>query len=180
MNKLNKAFYLKLLLASILVILSSCKKVENGAEITPADFVTYLKHGDVKRVEIVNNREARVYLTVEAAQKEIHKKSRPAGELSAVGSVPNYRFEFGDLRLFREIIGRIIDEDNLDVQLEYKREKDTASNNIITTTIIIGIVCGAVIFLLLVFLIILTVKIQRLSSRVKNLETDNLKKNESS
>ena len=57
-----------------------------------------------KNVEIINSREARVYLTSEAAQQEIHRKSRPSGVLPAVGPVPNYRFEFGDLKLFQEEI----------------------------------------------------------------------------
>jgi ATP-dependent Zn protease len=97
---------------------------QTGNQTTPADFFTYLRNGDVKNVEIINNREARVYLTPEAAQKEIHKKSRPGGVLPAVGPVPNYRFEFGDLRLFQEEIKQIEDDNNLEVRIEYKTESN--------------------------------------------------------
>ena len=78
-----------------------------GNEITTTEFFSYLRDGDVKNVEIVNNREARVYLTADAAQKEVHKSSRPGGMIPAVGPVPNYRFEFGDLKLFQEDIKKI-------------------------------------------------------------------------
>ncbi|WP_115463244.1 ATP-dependent zinc metalloprotease FtsH [Winogradskyella aurantiaca] len=97
---------------------------QNGNETTPADFFSFLKDGDVKNVEIVNNREARVYLTTEASQKEIHKKTRPGGMFPSVGPVPNYRFEFGDLKLFQEEINKINQENNLNVPIAFKTESN--------------------------------------------------------
>jgi len=96
----------------------------SGSETTPEDFFTFLRNGDVKSVDIVNNREARVYITAEAAQQEIHKKSRPSGVLPAVGPVPNYRFEFGDLKLFQEKINRIKEDNNLNVPIAFKTESN--------------------------------------------------------
>lgn len=96
---------------------------QNGNETTPAEFFAYLKDGDVKSVEIINNREARVYLTSEAAAKEKHKKTKPSGVL-AVGPVPNYRFEFGDLKLFQEEINRISKDNDLNVPIAFKTESN--------------------------------------------------------
>ena len=46
------------------------------ASTTPSQFFKFLKNGDVKKVEIVNKREALVYLTTKASNKEVHKKNQ--------------------------------------------------------------------------------------------------------
>ena len=38
---------------------------------TPSQFFSYLQDGDVEKVEIVNRREAKVYLTKDAKEKEV-------------------------------------------------------------------------------------------------------------
>ena len=43
---------------------------------TPSQFFKYLKDGDIRKVEIVNKREALVYLTTKASSKDIHKKNK--------------------------------------------------------------------------------------------------------
>ena len=42
------------------------------AKTTQADFQSYLEAGDVAKVEIINKKIARVYLTEEAKQKQTH------------------------------------------------------------------------------------------------------------
>ena len=69
--------------------------------ITPSKFFKYLKDGDVKKVEIVNKREARVYITDKALSKENHRQSKP-NQLIKIGAAPNYSFEFGDVQLFQK------------------------------------------------------------------------------
>ncbi|MFV0573100.1 MAG: ATP-dependent zinc metalloprotease FtsH [Xanthomarina gelatinilytica] len=93
---------------------------------TPSQFMTYLRNGDVEKVEIVNRREAKVYLTAEAEQKEVHKKSRPTSLLPSATQLPNYKFEFGDLQNFEDDISKVIAEENLDPQpkIEYKTEQN--------------------------------------------------------
>ncbi len=73
----------------------------NSEKLTVTEFVGFLEQGDVKQVDVVNGREARVYLTNEAAQKEVHKKSRTSNLLPSVAPQPNYTFEFGELELFQ-------------------------------------------------------------------------------
>ncbi|MCX7548697.1 ATP-dependent zinc metalloprotease FtsH [Xanthomarina sp. F1114] len=93
---------------------------------TPSQFMTFLKDGDIEKVEIVNRREAKVYLTPQAEQKEIHKKSKPTSLLPSATKLPNYKFEFGDLQNFEDDMSKAIKEEDLDPKpkIEYKTEQN--------------------------------------------------------
>ncbi|WP_179345471.1 ATP-dependent zinc metalloprotease FtsH [Winogradskyella ursingii] len=113
-----------------------------GTETTPNEFFTYLRQGDVKKVEIVNNREANVYLTDEAEEQTIHKKSKPNSILPSVSPAPNYKFEFGDLTLFQEEIAKIKAEQNIDVPVSFKTEHNVWGDFLLTLlpfVLIIGV-----------------------------------------
>ncbi|MBJ7881295.1 ATP-dependent zinc metalloprotease FtsH [Gelidibacter salicanalis] len=86
---------------------------QDAKSTTPSQFFDYLQRGDVAKVEIVNNREAKVYLTEEALNTDTHKGTKPNNILPTVTPGPNYRFEFGDLALFQEEVRTIISENNL-------------------------------------------------------------------
>ncbi|MDG1731216.1 MAG: ATP-dependent zinc metalloprotease FtsH [Algibacter sp.] len=74
---------------------------QDANKTTPSDFFKYLEDGDVERVDIVKNtRVAKIYLTKEAEEKEIHKGSKPQTFIPSATKLPNYRFEFGDLQNF--------------------------------------------------------------------------------
>lgn len=93
---------------------------------TPSQFMTFLRDGDVDKVEIVNRREAKVYLTSEAEAKEVHVKSKPTSLLPTSTKLPNYKFEFGDLQNFEDDIAKVIQTENLDPKpkVEYKTEQN--------------------------------------------------------
>ncbi|HEY9184240.1 MAG TPA: ATP-dependent zinc metalloprotease FtsH [Salegentibacter sp.] len=93
------------------------------AKTNPAEFQTFLRNGDVKKVVIINKNQAQVFLTEEAKQKEIHKKSQDP-EIFATGETPAYTFQFGDLQNFENSISEIKKEENLDTVVTY----DTQSN----------------------------------------------------
>lgn len=81
--------------------LFSSGSYQEGNLTTPSDFFKYLEDGDIERVDIIKNtRVARVYLTDEAASKEIHKNSKPKSFIPSATKLPNYKFEFGDLQNF--------------------------------------------------------------------------------
>ena len=103
-----------------------------GMQTTPAQFLEYLDKGDVAKVEIVNKREARVYLTKEAQQLEVHKKSRPKSILPSVSPVPNYKFEFGDLQNFEKDIRQSIQDNNLITEVKYKTEQNVWGDFLLT------------------------------------------------
>ncbi len=104
----------------------------SGSKTTPTEFFSYLRNGDVDKVEIINNRIARVYLTKEAQELEIHKKSKPKTFLPSVTPVPNYKFEFGDLKLFQEEIDKIKTENNLDVPIAFDTEQNVWGDLLLT------------------------------------------------
>ena len=113
-----------------------------GSKTTPTEFFNFLREGDVKKVEIINNREARVYLTAEAQNKEVHKKSKPKSILPSVSPIPNYKFEFGDLKLFQEEIAKIKAEDNIDVPVSFDTEQNVWGDFLLTLlpfVLIIGV-----------------------------------------
>ena len=103
-----------------------------GVQTTPAQFLDYLERGDVKKVEIVNKREARVYLTDEAKKQEIHKKSKPKSIFPTVSAIPNYKFEFGDLQNFEKEISKAIDENNLPTEVTYETEQNVWGDFLLT------------------------------------------------
>ncbi|MBZ9728897.1 ATP-dependent zinc metalloprotease FtsH [Salegentibacter sp. JZCK2] len=112
------------------------------AQTNPAEFLSYLRDGDVKKVEIVNRKQAKVYLTEEAAQKDIHKRSSDPELFNTGGETPAYSFEFGDLQNLEDDIKEIKAENNLDTTVVY----DTQSN-----------VWGEVFWALLPFILIIGV-----------------------
>ena len=57
---------------------------QNPSTITPSKFIEYLGEGDVSKIEIVNKREAKVYLTPEAMEKTVHKATKPNNILPTV------------------------------------------------------------------------------------------------
>ena len=95
-----------------------------GAPTTPSQFFDFLEQGDVDKVEIVNKREAKVYLTSDASKKEIHKKTSKPQLLPIAGKAPNYQFEFGDLQNFENRLGEIISENSLATSVNYETEQN--------------------------------------------------------
>ena len=113
----------------------------NGITTTPSKFFNFLKDGDVKRVVIVNKREALVFLNEDASNKEIHRKSQPQ-QIFPLGTSPNYKFEFGDVQLFQKQLEDTIAQENLETELNFKTESNAFGDillSIIPFVLIIGV-----------------------------------------
>lgn len=95
---------------------------QDGSTTNPTQFLKFVADGDVEKVEIVNKRIAKVYLTKEAEQKEIHKKSKPSTLIPTASRLPNYKFEFGDLQIFQNQLNEVIKEKHLDLTPVYITE----------------------------------------------------------
>ncbi|WP_159022817.1 ATP-dependent zinc metalloprotease FtsH [Formosa sp. L2A11] len=104
--------------------LFNSNSLQDATTTTPSEFMTYLRNGDVKTVEIVNKRKAEVFLTDEALQKEEHKESKPSTLLPTASKLPNYSFEFGDLQNFENDLNSTIKEQNLKTAVNYKTEQN--------------------------------------------------------
>ena len=90
---------------------------------TPSKFFEYVSMGDVERIEIINKREVKVYLTEEASSKDIHKETIKAYfPLSA--QTASYKFEFGDLQNFENRLKRNEEENNLVIEVNYVTEQN--------------------------------------------------------
>ncbi|MFH6768045.1 ATP-dependent zinc metalloprotease FtsH [Gaetbulibacter aquiaggeris] len=95
---------------------------QEGSTTNPTQFLQFVADGDVTKVEIVNKRIAKVYLTREAEQKEIHKKSIPNTLIPTATKLPNYKFEFGDLQIFQNQLNEVIKENQLNLTPVYITE----------------------------------------------------------
>jgi len=111
------------------------------AKTNPSQFMTFLKDGDVNRIEIINEKIAKVYLTDEAKQKEIHKKNIDP-ELIPTGESPTYSFQFGSLDVFQPEVEKVIEENNLATKLTYDTSSDVLGNlfwSLLPFILIIGV-----------------------------------------
>ena len=114
---------------------------------TPSQFFKYLKDGDIRKVEIVNKREALVYLTTKASSKDIHKKNKKSQFFPNSSEVPNYKFEFGDVQLFQKQLEDTIKEEDLDTSLNFKSETN-AWGDILSSLIPFILIIGIWIFIM--------------------------------
>ncbi len=92
------------------------------AKTTQSEFENYLKNGDVEKVEVINKKVAKVFLTKEARDKEIHTKNKPKNFMAPGPNDPAYEFEFGDLQNFENNFNTIKKEHNLKTNLVWKTD----------------------------------------------------------
>ena len=119
----------------------------SGESSTPSQFFKYLKDGDVKKVEIVNKREALVYLTTQASSKNVHKNNKKKQFLPSTSGGPNYKFEFGDVQLFQKQLEDTINQEDLDTVLNFKTETN-AWGDILSSLIPFILIIGVWIFIM--------------------------------
>ena len=91
---------------------------------TPSKFFEFAKEGDVEKIEIINKREVRVYLTRDAELKDIHRNSVKSTLLPITSKSANYKFEFGDLQNFENNLANISKENNLTIETNYVTEQN--------------------------------------------------------
>ena len=109
---------------------------------TPSEFFKYLKDGDVDKIQIVNRRKAKIYLTTEASRKEIHKNSIKQQLIPIAGKTSNYYFEFGDLQNFENQLTKAISDNNLNTVVNYETEQNVWGDfliGILPFVLIIGV-----------------------------------------
>ena len=117
-------FYGGIIFLFILLQVFSGGIASNDAnQTTPSKFFEYVSMGDVERIEIINKREVKVYLTEEASSKDIHKETIKAYfPLSA--QTASYKFEFGDLQNFENRLKINEEQNNLVIEVNYVTEQN--------------------------------------------------------
>ena len=109
--------------------LFSSTAYQEGEATTPSDFFKYLEAGDVQQVDIIKNtRVAKVYLTADAENKEIHKKSKPTSFIPSATKLPNYKFEFGDLQNFENQLNEVTNNLASKPVIKFDTETDNWGN----------------------------------------------------
>lgn len=107
-----------------LQLFSSGLGSQSAEKTTVAQFIEFLKNGDVNKVDVVNKRIARVYLSSDAQNKDIHKKATPRSVFPTTTQGPNYTFEIGSLENFEKQVTDTITEFNLDTRLQFETESN--------------------------------------------------------
>ncbi len=82
-------------------------------KITQTEFENYMQNGDVEKIDIVNRKNVKVFLTQEAKRKEVHSKKKGKSIFPANSSDATYQFQIGDLGNFEEKFDLIVKENNL-------------------------------------------------------------------
>ena len=109
---------------------------------TQVDFQKMLRDGDVEKIEIINKKVAKVYLTDEAREKQIHS-SKFKDKLLKPG--PNdhiYQFVFGDLQNFENNTTQIIKDNGLSTKIGWTTESNLWAEflpSILFFAVIIGV-----------------------------------------
>ena len=94
---------------------------------TTSELQEYLKNGDIKKILIISNaRQAKVFLTEEALEKEVHKVAKKSFSLTSSIS-PEYVLDFGDLQNFENEINRIKNKYSLGTIIDYDKESNVIS-----------------------------------------------------
>lgn len=107
-----------------LQLFSSGLGSQDAQKTSVAQFIEYLREGDVEKIEVVNRRIAKVYLTAEASRSETHKNAVPKSVFPTASPGANYSFEIGDLQNFENQVAETIKTNNLSTRLQFETESN--------------------------------------------------------
>ncbi|RKR06992.1 cell division protease FtsH [Maribacter vaceletii] len=121
----------------------SSENFSSAKKTTTSELQDYLRNGDVDKILIITNtNQAKVFLTNEALEKEVHKDIVSKPIIPSSGSVAQYTLDYGDLAIFQNEITAIKKENNLDTVVEFGKESNFFADILISLlpfVIIIGI-----------------------------------------
>ncbi len=110
---------------------------------TTSELQEYLRNGDITKILIITNtNQAKVFLSEEALQKDVHKDVSDKPLFPSTGIVPQYVLDYGDLQIFQNEITDIKKENNLDTIVEFDKESNLFMEMLLTIlpfVLIIGI-----------------------------------------
>ena len=95
-----------------------------GQTTTPSKFFEYAANGDIEKIDIINQREALVFLTKDASLKDEHRDTSNNSMLSLSSNGPNYRFEIGDLQNFENKLDKLNQDNNLNIEVNFETKKN--------------------------------------------------------
>ncbi|MFH6604767.1 ATP-dependent zinc metalloprotease FtsH [Maribacter algicola] len=117
--------------------------LSNTKKTTTSELQEYLRNGDISKILIITNtNQAKVFLSDEALQKDVHQDVNIKPWLPSTGAVPQYVLDYGDLQIFQNEITEIKKENNLDTIVEFDKESNLFMEmllSILPFVLIIGI-----------------------------------------
>ena len=147
--KFNSYWIIAVVVLGFVAITFFDSGVGANKQISTSDFFSFLREKEVAKVNIVNNRLAKVFLTPEAKMLEEHKRKRSTSFLdTASGSVTaDYQFEIGDLAYFQNEFDEIKKANNLDATIYFVSDSNFLGD-IIITLLPIALLIGVWIFVM--------------------------------
>ncbi|MCL6268020.1 ATP-dependent zinc metalloprotease FtsH [Flagellimonas myxillae] len=110
---------------------------------TTSELQEYLRNGDISEILIITNtRQAKVFLTEEALQKDVHRNVADRPFNITAGKIPQYILDYGDLQNFEDEIKSIKKENNLDTIVDFDTESNVLGElllSLLPFALIIGI-----------------------------------------
>lgn len=110
---------------------------------TTSELQEYLRNGDISEILIITNaRQAKVFLTEEALQKDVHKNVSEKPFNFSAGKIPQYILDYGDLQNFEDEVKSIKKENNLDTIVDFDTESNVLGElllSLLPFALIIGI-----------------------------------------
>ncbi|NND16472.1 MAG: ATP-dependent zinc metalloprotease FtsH [Eudoraea sp.] len=117
--------------------ISSTKKT------TTSELQEYLRNGDITKILIITNtNQAKVFLSDEALQKDVHKDVSKPPLFPSATALPQYVLNIGDLQIFQNDISEIKKDNNLDTIVEFDKESNVFMDILLSMlpfVVIIGI-----------------------------------------
>jgi len=115
----------------------------NTEKTTTSEMQEFLRNGDIDKIVIITNtRKAKIFLTDEALNKDVHKGVSDKPMLPTAGLVPQYILDYGDLQIFQNEISEIKKENNLETIVEFDTESNVLGDlllSLLPFVLIIGI-----------------------------------------
>lgn len=115
----------------------------NTEKTTTSEMQEFLRNGDISKIVIITNtRQAKVFLTDEALNKDVHRGVADKPMLPTAGLVPQYVLDYGDLQIFQNEISDIKKDNNLDTIVEFDTENNVLGDlllSLLPFILIIGI-----------------------------------------
>ncbi|RAJ06163.1 ATP-dependent zinc metalloprotease FtsH [Arenibacter echinorum] len=115
----------------------------NTKKASTSELQEYLRNGDIRKILVITNtRQAKIFLTEEALNKEVHKDVSDQPFSLTATATPQYIVNYGDQQNFENEINEIKKENNLDTELTYDQESNVLTELLLTLlpfVLIIGI-----------------------------------------
>ena len=110
---------------------------------TTSELQEYLRNGDIEKILVITNtNQAKVFLSDEALEKEVHSDVAEKPLFPSTNPIPQYVLDYGDLQIFQNEIKEIKKENNLDTIVEFDKESNFFMEmllSILPFVVIIGI-----------------------------------------